>query len=249
MDRRRFLKGLGAGAVGLTLPAVASATGSASMGTTADNSRLSGSRSSARSCKIIGIGGAGCNCVLAMQSGAALDSAEYVPEFICVDLGGATLPYIEADSRPAGGPPIKTMSLGPLGAGGQVNYARAAALRNREALKSMLAEADVVLLVAGLGGGTGSGVTPIMAHLTREAGVRTVAVVCITPFEFEGPRHRTADTALRYLQREADLVVTLSNETWANGYSEDTPMIDIFTSLDRHIAGCIRGLMDRANPA
>jgi cell division protein FtsZ len=111
----------------------------------------------------------------------------------------------------------------------------------------VLAVSDVVVLVAGLGGGTGSGVTPIMARLAREAGALTTAV-CITPFEFEGQqRHRTSDTALRHLKREANLVVAYSNEEWAKRYSDDAPMIDVFTSLDRHIAAHIFGLMERAN--
>jgi hypothetical protein len=114
MDRRRFLKGLG---VGLSFPSNASAAWSTPL-SAAERRRVSGAQRGAKSGKIIGIGGAGCNCVLAMRSGVDLETAEYVPEFICVDLGGQTLPYIEADSSPAGGPPIKTMSLGPLGAGG-----------------------------------------------------------------------------------------------------------------------------------
>jgi len=218
------------------------------MSATADRRRASGTQRGAKLCKIIGIGGAGCNCVQAMGSGDVLESAEYVPEFVCIDLGNETLRYVEAASRAAGYSRIKTISLAPLGTGGNVNFARAAALRNREALRGILAGADVVFLVAALGGGTGSGATPIMARLAREAGAQTAAV-CITPFEIESQqRHRASDTALRYLNREADLVVALSNEEWANAHGDDTPMIDIFTSLDRRIAGCIRGLMDTANP-
>src|SRR5450830_178300 len=107
MDRRYFLKGLGAGTVGLNLLPIAS---------------------SARSCKIIGIGGAGCNFVQdASRSGAIPASSKWVPEFICIDLDQKVLNYIDADNAAMpGGAPIKTLSLAALGAAGRVNRGRVA---------------------------------------------------------------------------------------------------------------------------
>lgn len=225
MDRRYFLKGLGAGAVGLSLPPTAS---------------------SERSCKIIGIGGAGCNFVLASsRSGAVLKSAEWVPEFICIDLDLEVLNYVDADNAAMPGcPPIKTISLATLGAAGRVNRGRAAALRKRDALRDMLADTDVVFLVAGLGGGTGSGVTPIMARLAREAGARTVAAV-VTPFGWQGWRTpANSDTAISRLNREADLVVRFSNQELMEALSDDITQDDFFARQNQRVAVCIRGLMD-----
>jgi cell division protein FtsZ len=191
---------------------------------------------------VIGIGGAGCNFVRATWSSGVLESAELRPKFICVDLGQQTLRYVATanDANPEQAP-IKTVSLGPFGAGGWVNGARAMALRQREALRALLADADMVVLVAGLGGGSGSGVTPIMARLSHDAGALTMAAV-VTPFAYEGVRQRKAADAIRHLHREADLVMEFSNEDWSKRFSDDTPMIDVFTSLDRHIAGSVRGL-------
>lgn len=124
------------------------------------------------------------------RSGAVLESAEWVPEFICLDLDLdlEVLNYVAADNAAMPGcPPIKTISLATLGAAGRVNRGRAAALRKRDALRDVLADTDVVFLVAGLGGGTGSGVMPIMAGLAREAGALTVAAV-VTPFGWQGWR-------------------------------------------------------------
>lgn len=247
MDRRHFLKGFGAGAVSLGFPATTSPVWLVPISATTKNSGLSGSRRGARCCKIIGIGGTGCNFVLAFsRSSAVAETKELMPELICIDLGRENLKYLEAASKTEPGwSPIKCLSLAPLGAGGRVNYARSAALRKREALRVMLADADVVFLVAGLGGGTGGGVTPIMARLAREAGALTVAAV-VTPFEYEGERIRKANTTIGYLNREADLVVRFSNEELARALSGDTFMEDFFNSQDQRVAACIRGLIDKA---
>ncbi|ABD70762.1 Twin-arginine translocation pathway signal [Rhodoferax ferrireducens T118] len=230
MDRRYFLKGLGAGTVGLSLPPTAS---------------------SAKSCKVIGIGGTGCNFVqAASQSGAIPASSQWVPEFIGVDLDLAVLNYIDADNAAMPGcAPIKTVSLATLGAAGRANRGRAAALRKRDALKAVLGDTEVVFLVAGLGGGTGSSVTPIMAKWAREAGVLTVAAA-VTPFAFEGEaRNRTADTAFNQLKREADLLVRFPNQTLNDITGDDIDQSEFFALQNQRIVACVRGWMEGANDA
>ena len=224
MDRREFLIGLGAGVASLSLPAVASP---------------------APSCKIIGIGAAGCNLATALRASNILDGAGAVLSYVCVDLGPHALEFVEAanDSDPALSP-IKTLVLAPVRAGGRVNAARAACLRHRAVLADMLAGSDMVVLVAGLGGGSGSGISPIMARLARDAGAVTVAAV-VTPFEYEGVRNRRADAAIDRLQREADLVMAFSNEEWFNRFNGDTPLFDVFDAMDRHIANSIQGVVRR----
>lgn len=230
MDRRYFLKGLGVGTVGLSLLP---------------------SASSAQSCKIIGIGGAGCNFVqAASQSGSIPASAQWVPEFIGIDLDFAVLNYIDADNAAMPGcSPTKTLSLGTLGAAGRVNRGRAAAVRKRDVLRELFADTKVVFLVAGLGGGTGSGATPIIARLAREAGALTVATV-VTPLEFEGEtRNKTADTAIRYLKREADLVVQLSNQALMDATGDAITQDDFFDLQNQRIATYIRSLLEGENDA
>lgn len=247
MDRRKFLHGMSAGIAGLSFPATASPAWSP-LSVAPGKSLWSGSNGrTAGSCRVIGIGGAGCNIVRAAWSSAVLESAELRPEFICVDLGDQALRHVSATNDAASGRvPIKTVSLAPFGAGGWVNGARAMALRQREVLRALVADADMVVLVAGFGGGTGSGVTPIMARVAHEAGALTIAAV-VTPFAYESMRQRKAATAIRYLKREADLVMEFSNEDWWNAHSDDALMIDVFNGLDRHIAGSVRVLMNRAD--
>lgn len=241
MDRRLFLQGAGAGIAGLTLLATFTTCTvlqplPAAPGKTlwpGSNGRTAGS------CKVIGIGGAGCNIVRAAWSSAIWESANQRPKFSCVNLGEQALRYVAAasENHPERAP-IKILSLAPFGAGGWVNGARAMALRQREVLRALVADADMVVLVAGLGGGTGSGVTPIMARLAREAGALTVATV-VTPFAYEGVRQQKASTAIRYLQSEADLVMEFSNEGWSQNLPDSASMTDLFFSLDHSVGSRI----------
>jgi cell division protein FtsZ len=226
VDRRKFLIGLGASIASLSLPAFAS---------------------QAPSCKVIGIGGAGSNLVVALRASNVLNQAGAVLDYVCVDLGPQALRSVEvANNADPALPLIKTLMLAPFGAGGRVNAARAACLRHRPVLTDMLTGADKVVLVAGLGGGTGSGIVPIMARLAVAAGVLTVAAV-VTPFDYEGARNRKADTAIGHLRRSADVVMAFSNQEWANRYRDDTPMIDVFAGLDRHIAKHLHFAISRPN--
>ena len=224
VDRRRFLIGLGTGIAGMSLPVFASL---------------------ATSCKIIGIGGAGCNLVVALRGSNALNQAGAVLDYVCVDLGEHALQSVEAAN--AANPaqtPIKTLMLAPFGAGGRINTARAVALRQREALQGVVADADMVILVAGLGGGTGSGITPIMSRIARIAGAVTIAAV-VTPFDFEGVRMEKAARALGYLQRGADVVLAISNSKWANRYSNEASISEVFAGLDQHMAEHLRSAITK----
>ena len=227
MHRRKFLIGLGAGVASLSLPAVATP---------------------ATSCMVFGIGAAGCNLATALRASSILDRAGAVLSYVCIDLGPHALEFVDIanDASPAL-PPIKTLMLAPVRAGGRVNAARAACLRHRAILTELLAGSDMVVLLAGLGGGTGSGVTAILSRLARDAGAVTVAAV-VTPFEYEGVRNRRADAAIDRLQREADLVMAFSNEEWFNRYRDDTPLFDVFDALDRHIAESTRIVIERVSP-
>ena len=230
MDSRYFLRVRGAGTIGLSHHLTAS---------------------SAKSRKIIGIGDAGCNFVLAAsRSGTVLESAEMMPEFICINFGMNILREIDvANGTELGRSQIKALSLSDLvSAAGRVNRGRAAALQNRDALKAVLGNTDMVFLVAGLGGGTGSGVTPIMARLAREVGAVTVAAV-VTPFEWEGERNRTANAAISHLNREADLVVCFSNQELMDVAGDTITQEDFFARQNQRIAVCLRGLMDGENDA
>lgn len=225
MDRRLFLQTFGAGVASLSLPAIASR---------------------APTCKIIGIGAAGCNLVTAIRENTVLDRPGAVLSYACIDLGPHSLEFIDIanDANPAL-TPIKTLMLAPVRAGGRVNAARAACLRHRAILAELLAGSDMVILLAGLGGGTGTDVTPIMARLARAAEAVTVAAV-VTPFDFEGDvRNRRANAVVDRLRRDADLMMAFSNEEWINRFGGDDSFLDIWDALDRHIATTLHSVVSR----
>jgi len=79
-------------------------------------------------------------------------------------------------------------------------------------------------------------IRPYLARAARAAGAVTVAAV-VTPFNFEGiVRNRWADAVVDCLRRDADLVMASSNEDWFNRYKDDTPIFDVFDTLDRHVS-------------
>lgn len=226
MNRRQLLRSLCIAVAATSLPGTATAA-------------------SRRRVVVVGVGGAGCNLAIALRSRKVLDGTGAVLSYVCVDLGPHALEFVDIanDAEPAL-PPIKTLMLTAVRAGGRVNAARAACLRHRAILAELLVGSDMVVLLAGLGGVTGSGVTPIMARLARAAGAVTVAAV-VTPFEYEGVRNRRADAVVGHLQREADWVMAFSNEVWVNRFSGDTPLLDIFDALDRHIASRLHAVISR----
>ncbi len=195
-------------------------------------------RRRANSAKIIGVGGAGCNVVMAARASGVLEGARLQPDFILVDLGNPVLARVASRAVP-GMRPIRSLPLAPLGA------ARVMALRQRAALKNSLTGADVVVLVTGLGGQFGGPVTNIIARLAREARIRTI-VVAITPFEYESVRQRKVPAAIKKLEHDANQVLIVSNEELSEDCG-DMPMAGAFAVLDRRIGERILGVLNSAN--
>jgi cell division protein FtsZ len=245
MYRRNFLRVVEAGTLGLAAGSAPSAAWAGLTLAPIGSDSFSQQRS-IRSCKIIGIGGAGCNLIAAFLSGVERLPARITAEFLCIDLDLLCLSrvnsYGEAARRKV---PLKTISLGTYGAGSLVNAARVATLRHLELLKSAVAGSDAVMLVAGLGGGTGSGVTPMMARLARNAGATTAAAVNM-PFDFEGLRRsRNANTAVKYLQRETDDVKQFSCQELADSMGDDITQDEFFAAQDQRIAACIHAFLEK----
>lgn len=193
-----------------------------------------------RTTKIIGVGGAGCNFIHSFRSCFDRHKLTNVTELVCIDLGMESLPSVNSlNETTVGGLSLKTISLAPFSAGGRVNAARAAALRNIDVLNAAVNGAGTVILAAGLGGGTGSGVLPIIARAARNAGAVTVAVV-VMPFDFEGPCNGTAVAALTYLAREVDFVMPFSNQDLGDSMGNDALLADIYAQQDRRIMGWLQ---------
>lgn len=149
--------------------------------------------------KVIGIGGAGNNIVNSMNENK---------------LDGVELYVANTDRQVLDASPVANkIYLGEQynGAGGNPENGRVAAEKTFAKIKGITSATELVFLTAGMGGGTGTGASPVFARAAKEAGAMVVAVVT-TPFAFEGPRRLdNAAYGLRELKKYADNIVTVSN--------------------------------------
>ena len=185
MARRNTLKWLAAAAFGLHLPTLAfqSTVKLAIRDGARENPDKSRIGSKKVACRIIGVGDAGCNIVLAAWSSGLLQASDCQSNFACVSMGLQSISdAIAANRLHPGIAPIRTVQLGRFGAGGSVNIARAAARKHENLLRSLVDGADIVILVLGLGGGAGSAAGPALARLAMEAGALVLGVI-VTPFK------------------------------------------------------------------
>jgi cell division protein FtsZ len=155
------------------------------------------------SIKVVGIGGAGCNAVDRM-----IQLGIHGVEFIAINSDAQALAHSEAPRKIYLGAKL-TRSLG---TGGDPSVGAEAALESREQIRSALRGADMVFIAAGMGGGTGTGASPVVAQIAREDGALTIAVVT-KPFTFEGTR-RSAITkeGIEYLGDYVDTLIVVPND-------------------------------------
>ncbi len=182
---------------------------------------------------VIGVGGAGCNCVNRLyQSG--LKSAHT----FAINTDGKHLNMIGANKKFLLG---KTITRG-LGAGGDLNVARKCADVDRDALRKEIGENELVFLVAGMGGGTGSGASPAIAQIAREQGAIVVAMVTY-PFALERVRLKKAQAALSELVKVCDTVVVVDNNRLAS-YVPNLPVNKAFELADSITTRAVTGISD-----
>lgn len=130
-----------------------------------------------------------------------------------------------------------------LGAGGDPDLGRAAALESIAQVGERLIGASLVILLAGLGGGTGSGSAPCIAQIAREQGAH-VAVLATLPFSFEGRRRREqALAALEELRQHADLVICFENDRMPSVTDPSSGIEDAFAAVDSLLSQSVRALV------
>jgi cell division protein FtsZ len=173
--------------------------------------------------RVVGIGGGGANAVEAMIR-AGMRGVDYV--VVNTDLHA--LRRSSARTKIAIG---KAMTNG-LGAGGDAALGETAARDAAELIGHALAGSDLVVITAGLGGGTGSGAAPVVADIARQHGALTMAVVT-KPFRFEGARRQqVAQNAAAILEDKADAVATVPNDRVRDVMPADVTVEDAFRSID-----------------
>ena len=183
--------------------------------------------------KVIGVGGAGCNA-LEHLSRDSLDGVAYA----VMNTDAPVLARSALETRLI----LGAKSTRGLGAGGDPERGRAAAEEEKEQIHTLCEGADVVFVVAGLGGGTGTGAGPVVARIARESGALVLAIVFL-PFECEGTRRQeVAQSGLRVLQEAADGVICLPNQKLFKFIDEKTSLVEAFSITNGFVAQGIRGI-------
>jgi cell division protein FtsZ len=187
----------------------------------------------ARTIKIIGVGGAGVTML------DALDGEEFADaNFTTIDADAQSL----AASRATVKIHLETKLLRGLGTGGDPERGQAIAEEQFSTLKTACEGADVVLIIAGLGGGAGSGISPVLARAAKEAGALVLAFVTL-PFLCEGNRRQQqAQQSLEQLKSAADGVICLPSQKAFKLIDENTSVLDTFRITGNFLAEGVRGV-------
>lgn len=184
--------------------------------------------------KIIGVGGAGGNAINTM-----IEYSLSGVEFIAANTNILDLKRSNAKIKLQLG---KEVTKG-LGAGANPEIGRKSAEESREDIKSNLKGADMIFLAAGMGGGTGTGATPIIASLAREMGILTIGIVN-RPFIGEGKKRTiNAEKGIQKLRENVDTLIVVPNEKLKEIYPDMT-VIDAFKKADNILYEAAKAVSD-----
>lgn len=185
--------------------------------------------------KIIGVGGCGGNVVNRLY-----DRRIEGVELITINTDIQSLKHTRADIKIQ----IGKIACRGLGAGMDPLKGKEAAEEDLEEISKAIKGADLIFLAAGLGGGTGSGASPVIANLAKQSGALTIAVVT-KPFSFEGAKRlEIADEAWQKLFNEVDAIVTIPNDRVFNIIDEKTPILEAFYKIDEILREGVKGISD-----
>jgi cell division protein FtsZ len=185
--------------------------------------------------KVVGVGGAGCNAIDRM----ILSGVEGV-QFIAMNTDQQSLAQSKAHIKI----PLGPVSSRGLGAGGNAERGAVAAEESRDDILCALQGADMVFITGGMGGGTGTGASPVVAGAARENGALTVAVV-LTPFRWEGAgKADKAVMGLDNLRNTADTVIVVSNEKLLSLCDRGVKVKEAYRVADGVLIQGVRGITD-----
>lgn len=185
--------------------------------------------------KVVGVGGAGCNAVNRM-----IETGLAGVEFIAINTDAQALFLCQADQRVhIGG----NLTRG-LGAGSNQEIGKKACEENTEEILKVLEGSDMVFITSGMGGGTGTGASPVVAELARQVGALTVAVVT-KPFSFEGrTRMGAAEQGINELEQKVDALITIPNDRLLQTVERKTSLVEAFKVADDVLRQGVQGISD-----
>lgn len=182
---------------------------------------------------VVGCGGAGNNQVTRIQKKQVAGA-----ETVAINTDKQHLEMSSADRKVLVG---RDLTRG-LGAGGKPEKGERAAEENRAELRSMFKDADMVFLTAGMGGGTGTGVTPVLAEIAKKEGCIVIGTVTM-PFEIEGARMSKAEEGLYKLRQHVDTAIVIENDKLLD-IAGDMPLDQAFGVADELITTMIKGITE-----
>ena len=188
--------------------------------------------------RIIGIGGGGSNALENM-----IKEGIKGVKFIAINTDHQALESSSADKKIQIG---SKLTKG-LGAGANPEIGRRAVVESYEEIVNSLKGADMVFITAGMGGGTGTGATPLVAQTASELGILTVGIVTL-PFLFEGHKRVVqAKKGISELSQHIDTLITISNERLLSLVEKETPLLEAFKLTDEVLLQAVKGISDLVN--
>ncbi len=185
--------------------------------------------------KVIGVGGGGCNAVNRM-----IESGVKGVEFIVANTDLQVLNASLADVKLQIG---KNITNG-LGAGANPEIGREAALESKDEIRAALEGADMVFVTCGMGGGTGTGASSVVAEIAQDIGALTVGIVT-KPFRFEGKRRmEQAIIGIDDLKKHVDTLIVIPNDKLRDIIDKSTPMVDAFKEVDNVLHRGVQSISD-----
>jgi len=185
--------------------------------------------------KVFGVGGAGGNAINTMIAGGVKGV-----DFIAANTDKQALELNAAFDKLQ----LGTNVTGGLGAGADPEKGALAAEESVEAVKATTEGVDMVFITAGMGGGTGTGASPIIAREARSNGALTIAVVT-KPFDFEGEkRMKAALDGIERLKREVDTLLVIPNQRLRALGTKDTPFLELMKMADNVLLSAVKGISD-----
>ncbi len=185
--------------------------------------------------KVIGVGGGGGNTINSL-----IDSGYEGIECIVANTDAQALENSKARERVQ----IGIKSTKGLGTGANPEVGKRAAEEDLDKVLEVVADADIVFLSGGMGGGTGSGALPVVARALREKGILTIAIVT-KPFLFEGKRRsRVAQAAIEELRKAVDTLIIIPNQKLLDVVDSKVSMINAFAMINDVLCQSVRGISD-----
>lgn len=186
--------------------------------------------------RVIGVGGGGGNAIASMINSSNIQGVD----FVAINTDAQALLLNPATTKVQIG---ENITKG-LGSGGDPEIGRQAAEESGDKIKDMLEGSDMVFLTCGMGGGSGTGATPVIAKIAKEVGALTVAVVT-KPFTFEGARRMVAaEEGIENLKDKVDTLIVIPNQRIMDVVDRKLSLLEAFKVADSVLSQGVQGISE-----